>query len=64
MAVVKRFPPEQTPFAQMNVYDSLLQRGLTREEAVDIYGAAVYALSRRRLSKQEMKQLPIPIDLQ
>jgi hypothetical protein len=37
---------------------------LAPEELLRAYGARVYATSKRRLSKKEMRQLPIPIDQQ
>ena len=37
---------------------------LAPEELLRAYGARVYATSKRRLGKKEMRQLPIPIDQQ
>jgi hypothetical protein len=36
---------------------------LPEAEARAVYGAAVYAVARRRLRKAELMQYPIPIDL-
>jgi hypothetical protein len=47
-------------------FDILLQRpisGLTEEEARKHYGAAVYAVAKRRLTKAELPQWPIPMEL-
>jgi hypothetical protein len=48
-------------------HDVVLRRRvseLTPEQVMRAYGARVYATSRRRLGKKEMRQLPIPIDQQ
>jgi hypothetical protein len=36
---------------------------ISESEARRVYGAAVYAVARRRLRKKELRQYPIPIDL-
>jgi hypothetical protein len=48
-------------------YDVVLRQRvneLTPEQVLRAYGARVYATSKRRLTKKEMRQLPIPIDQQ
>ncbi len=48
-------------------YDVVLRRRvdeLTPEQVLRTYGARVYATSKRRLGKKEMRQLPIPFDQQ
>jgi hypothetical protein len=57
------------PFAPWHSpgYDVVLRRRvneLTPEQVLRAYGARVYATSKRRLTKKEMRQLPIPIDQQ
>jgi hypothetical protein len=57
------------PWAQhlSSARDMVLRRrvsDLAPEELLRVYGARVYAASKRRLSKKEMRQLPIPIDQQ
>lgn len=42
------------------VFDKILSAGEARQR----YGAAVYGVAKRRLSKREMRQLPIPFDWQ
>ena len=44
--------------------DVALNRWITRKEALGLYGVAAHAVDRRLLGKREMRQLPIPIDLQ
>lgn len=44
--------------------DKVLGRTLTRKQAVQTYGVAAYGVNRRLLGKKEMRQLPIPIELQ
>jgi hypothetical protein len=61
---VKPFPPP-SPLAPASVHDAVLGRHLSREDAIAVYGTPVCGVGReRRLGKREMKQLPIPIDLQ
>jgi hypothetical protein len=43
-----------------DVVQNRLVRQLTLIDAQRKYGAAVYAVSKRRLSKKELKQYPIP----
>lgn len=48
-------------------YDVVLRQrvsALTPDQVMRAYGARVYATSKRRLTKKEMRQLPIPIDQQ
>jgi hypothetical protein len=45
-------------------YDPIQKQGITRNQARQLYGAEVVGVSCRQLSKREMRQLPIPIDLQ
>ncbi len=59
---VQRFPGPAD--GTQTVHDPLMNRSLTREEAVREYGAAVFGVARRLLGKREMKQYPIPIDWQ
>jgi hypothetical protein len=50
----------------MHAVDVVLNKSVltvTAFEAERLYGAAVYAVSRRRLRKTELRQYPIPIDL-
>lgn len=49
--------PETAPIMR----DTVLRRDLTRGQAIQFYGAAVYGIHRRLLGKREMRQLPIPI---
>lgn len=44
--------------------DKVLGRTLTRNQTLQVYGVAGYGISSRLLGKKEMRQLPIPIDLQ
>jgi hypothetical protein len=53
--------PEWNP---PTILDEVLGRRLSRKQAIEIYGTAVYGISGRRLGKREMRQYPIPIDWQ
>ncbi|HEV3258529.1 MAG TPA: hypothetical protein VG013_16750, partial [Gemmataceae bacterium] len=67
LVTVRRFPnlpPGPVVDSTVTVRDDVLGRTLTALEALRLYGAPVCGISRRRLGKREMRQLPIPIDLQ
>ena len=61
---VKPFPAVLPP-TDATMFDAAIGRKLDRNQAKRLYGAEVYAAKiERHLSKRELKQLPIPIDLQ
>jgi hypothetical protein len=63
LVTLRRFPdPQNLQPSSLIVRDEVLGRSLTREQAVDVYGRAVYGVSRRQLGKRELRQLPVPID--
>ena len=67
LVTVRRFPnlpPGPIMDATGTARDDVLERTLTVLEALRLYGAPVCGVSRRRLGKRKMRQLPIPIDLQ
>jgi hypothetical protein len=58
--------PEKPYPGDMHAMDVVLNKSVltvTAFEAERLYGSAVYAVSRRRLRKTELRQYPIPIDL-
>lgn len=61
--------PLPTPYSQKErcrAVDVLLNRpvaGISQLEAERQYGAAVYAVAKRRLGRRELAQFPIPMDL-
>jgi hypothetical protein len=65
LVALQKFPdPRNIQPSSLTVRDEVLGRFLTREQAVDAYGSAVYGVARRQLGKREMRQLPIPMDWQ
>jgi hypothetical protein len=54
------FTPERTISPRP---DAVLKRPLLFSEAVAVHGCRAYAVSVRRLERDELKSLPIPIDL-
>jgi hypothetical protein len=61
---VKPLPLMPHPGKQRDVVLGRPVALVTPEEARRTYGAAVYAVAKRRLGKKEMRQLPIPLDWQ
>jgi len=62
LVTVAPLPGERSPH-YLSAADVVLGKPLTEAQARQHYGAAVYAVARRRLRKKELKQYPIPIDL-
>lgn len=62
---VKKFPPDSDWLPKFQrvggIYDPVWKRNLTVDQARAVYGAAVYGVSCRLLSRRELKQLPIPL---
>jgi hypothetical protein len=47
-----------------SVIDPISRRPFGREQAMALYGDLVYGVSRRQLSRAEMRHLPIPVEWQ
>jgi hypothetical protein len=66
LVTVERFPAEPAfvgPAAvRATPFDCLLGRKIGRDEAVRHYGEAVYGIEQRRLSKRDLRNLPVPCD--
>jgi hypothetical protein len=58
--LLRPFPPDHNASPQP---DAVLKRPVTREEAVKAHGCRAYAVGVRRLGREELKSLPIPVDL-
>ena len=61
---VGRFPSPGAFGGRTSFWDAVSGHLLSREQALRLYSEPVYTIHLRRLSKREMRQLPIPIDLQ
>src|SRR5262249_32638123 len=66
LVTVKKLPPDLVARLSQNYHptldDAALGRMVSVPEAVRLYGAPVSGVASRRLSKRELRQLPIPID--
>jgi hypothetical protein len=63
---VEQIPPERLEPARSypSIRDAVLRRLVTVSEVIELYGAPVVGVASRRLSKRELRQLPIPMDWQ
>lgn len=65
LVTLRRLPVPSAARPPLHECDVLLNRPvrhITSEEAVQYYGAAVYAVACRRLARRELGQYPIPYD--
>jgi hypothetical protein len=65
LVTVERFPAEpaffRVPTGETR-FDRVLGRAIGLDEAVRLYGEAVYGVGRRRLGRRELRRLPVPCD--